>query len=318
MIGVFDRIVIIVLENETRERVLMNSYMRDLRRKGVFLENSYGVTHPSQPNYIALVAGDTFGFNSDDQLWVGPYPTTADPNSQPPVPSIVDLIEAKGFTWKSYAEKMLPTDIISPPVPLFDMQTQAFPAVVAKPYPTSNPWFARRHVPFLSFPSVVSNPLRRANLVNAEDHFDTDLTTGNLPNYSWYSPDLLNDGHSVMGSNGKPASSTDPTVNVDNIAKFLQEFLGHEPVAKFPPKTLIAITFDEAFPYTEYDTYTLLIGDMLQAGTSRREPYNHYSLLRSVEDNFGLGTLGRNDAAAHPYWFLADRDEETRADAVAR
>jgi hypothetical protein len=50
----------------------------------------------------------------------------------------------------------------------------------------------------------------------------------------------------------------------------------------------------------------LLIGDMLQAGTTRHEPYNHFSLLRSVEVNFGLGTLGRNDAAASPYWFLRD------------
>jgi hypothetical protein len=44
---------------------------------------------------------------------------------------------------------------------------------------------------------------------------------------------------------------------------------------------------------------------MLQAGTTRMEPYNHYSLLRSVEANFGTATLGRNDAAAAPYWFLA-------------
>jgi hypothetical protein len=50
----------------------------------------------------------------------------------------------------------------------------------------------------------------------------------------------------------------------------------------------------------------LLIGDMLEAGTTRTEPYNHYSLLRSVEVNFGLGTLGRNDLGARPYWFLTD------------
>jgi hypothetical protein len=307
MIGSFDRIIIVLLENETRERVLMNSYMRDLRRKGVFLENSYGVTHPSQPNYIAVVAGDTFGFNSDNPLWVGPYPDTADPNSQPPVPSIVDLLENKGFTWKSYAEKMQPTDIVPAPVPLFNMQTQAFPAVAAPPSTPSNPWFARRHVPFLSFPNIVSNPLRAANIVNAEENFDADLAAGNLPEYIFYSPDLLNDGHSTMGPNGTPVSSTDPTVNVNNIATFLQAFLTDDPIKKFPPKTLIAITFDEAFPYTAYDIYTLLIGDMLEAGTSRKEPYNHYSLLRTVEDNFGLGTLGRNDATATPYWFVDER-----------
>jgi hypothetical protein len=34
------------------------------------------------------------------------------------------------------------------------------------------------------------------------------------------------------------------------------------------------------------------------------EPYNHYSLLRSIEDNWSLGSLRRNDATARPYWFL--------------
>lgn len=69
--------------------------------------------------------------------------------------------------------------------------------------------------------------------------------------------------------------------------------------------TLIYITFDEAYPYSDpYAIYSLLIGDMLPAGTQRFEPYNHYSQLASVEINFGLGSLRRNDAAARPWWFL--------------
>jgi hypothetical protein len=68
---------------------------------------------------------------------------------------------------------------------------------------------------------------------------------------------------------------------------------------------LIVVTFDEAYPYHDpYEIYSLLIGDMLPAGTVRTEPYNHYSLLRSIEVNFGLGSLKRNDAVATPYWFL--------------
>ena len=83
--------------------------------------------------------------------------------------------------------------------------------------------------------------------------------------------------------------------------------MSDDPIAKFPPEMLIVITFDEAYPYYDpYEIYTLLIGDMLQAGTTRTEPYNHFSLLRSVEENFGLGTLKRNDAAATPYWFLRE------------
>ena len=71
----------------------------------------------------------------------------------------------------------------------------------------------------------------------------------------------------------------------------MQNLLGDDPIAKFPPETLVVITFDESYPYhADYGTYTVLLGDMLQAGTTRTEPCNHYSILRTVEDNFGLGT----------------------------
>ena len=91
------------------------------------------------------------------------------------------------------------------------------------------------------------------------------------------------------------------------MANFLQSFLSDDPVSKFPPETLIVITFDEAYPYPfDYGIYTLLIGDFLEAGTINSDPVNHYSLLRSIEDNFGLGSLKRHDAMARPYWFLRD------------
>ena len=131
--------------------------------------------------------------------------------------------------------------------------------------------------------------------------FESDLQAGNLPSFSWYTPNLVNDGHSLPTGE----RDTDRERNIDNIELFLTRFLGDDPVARFPPETLIVITFDEAYPYCDpYEIYTLLIGDMLEAGTSRTEAYNHHSLLRSVETNFGLGSLKRNDAAAAPFWFL--------------
>lgn len=298
-----------MMENAARSLVLQNPYLDALRDKGVYLENSYGVMHPSQPNYIATIAGDTFGFNRDDYMWVGPYPTTSDPNSQPPVTTIVDLLEGNGLSWKNYAENFQETDIIQPPVPLFNMVTQDFPALVAKPHPVSDPLFARKHVPFLSFPNIVSNPERAARIVNAQATFEADLAAGNLPNFSWYSPNMVNDGHSLLDSDGNLISGVPGPENMDNVAKFLTGFLGDDPIRRFPPRTLIVVTFDESFPYTGYAVYTLLIGDLLEAGSSRHEPYTHYSLLRSIQDNFELGSQGRNDAPARPYWFLEYQTE---------
>jgi hypothetical protein len=131
--------------------------------------------------------------------------------------------------------------------------------------------------------------------------FQTDIANNALPEFSFVVPNLLHDGH-----NGTGHSDPFDSQNIVNIQDFLQNiFLKDDPISSYPPETLIVLTFDEAYPVTDpYNIYTLLIGDMLQAETVRMEPYNHYSLLRSIEINFGLGSLGRNDVSATPYWFL--------------
>jgi len=212
-----------------------------------------------------------------------------------PITSVVDLLEAQRLTWRAYAEDLPPGYI------------QATAEGYPKNIPPNEGNFARKHVPFLSFPNIVTDPHRLSKIVNAEQ-FEKDLADGNLPHYSWYTPNLINDGHSLTPEQEKKDRNDENRhLNIENIAAFLENFLGDDPIAKFPPETLVVITFDEAYPYHDpYEIYTLLIGDMLPAGTRRTEPYNHYSLLRSVEINFGLGSLKRNDATATPYWFLRD------------
>jgi acid phosphatase len=290
----FERIVIVMLENSTRANVLANPYMRGLRRKGVFLANSLGVTHSSQPNYILSIGGDTFGIVDDTPGYVK-WIYSNSPEA-PPVTSIVDLLEAQGLTWKAYAEDLSPEDATL---------THAYIPQCSPQPPPGTPPFARKHVPFLSYPAITSNPDRLARIVNAKQ-FEIDLASGELPVYSWYTPNLINDGHSLSATEQKfDPRDHDRHVNIDNIACFLCRFLGEDPIAKFPPETLLYITFDEAYPYHDsYAIYSLLIGDMLPAGTQRFEPYNHYSQLASVELNFGLGSLWRNDASARPWWFL--------------
>ncbi len=290
----FERVVIVMMENSTRENVLANTYMSALRKKGVYLSNALGVTHSSQPNYIVSVSGDSMGFIDDSPgyaEWI--YSQYNDP--QPPmVTTIADLLEAQGLTWKNYAQSLPPGYVEAAAA---GYATDTIPPDI---YP-----FARKHVPFLSFGSVMTNPARYANIVGLEQ-FETDLTLGQLPEYSWVTPDLLNDGHDLKpGRKAGDPGDTNRHPNIVNIAEFLEVFLGPDPVSKFPPGTLIIVTFDEAYPYWDpYEIYTLLIGDMLQAGTTRTEPYNHYSMLRSIEVNFETGSLKRNDSAASPYWFL--------------
>jgi hypothetical protein len=210
------------------------------------------------------------------------------------VSTIVDLLEPQGFTWKNYAQSLPP-----------DYVAQAAAGYAKGVIPPDVYPFARKHVPFLSFGSIMTNPARYANIVDLSQ-FETDLALGQLPDYSWVTPDLLNDGHDLKPDQkvGNPGD-VDRHPNIVNIAEFLETFLGPDPVSKFPAGTLIVVTFDEAYPYWDpYEIYTLLIGDMLPCGTTRTEPYNHYSMMRSIEVNFEIGSLRRNDAAATPYWFL--------------
>jgi hypothetical protein len=74
--------------------------------------------------------------------------------------------------------------------------------------------------------------------------------------------------------------------------------------AAFMKGTLVVVTFDESLPYADNHDYTALLGEMVKAGTVERDRYDHYSLLRTIEENFGLGTLHRNDLTANWFRFL--------------
>lgn len=293
----FEHVMIVMLENASRKMVLKNTYMNALRKKGVFLSNNFGVAHPSQPNYIAMISGDLFGINNDSNGWarvIGDYA-----HKPPPITTIVDLLEAQGYKWKVYAEELQDSDkVITGSMP-------PYPNKICYPIPPDHDMYARKHVPFLSFLSITSCPKRMACIVNA-DELEKDLAAGTFPHYSMYVPNLVNDGHNLASEKKRYSPyESDHHLNINNMATFLQKLLSDDPIAKFPPETLLVITFDESYPYhTDYGIYTVLIGDMLEAGTTQTTPYNHYSTLRSIEDNFGIGTLHRNDAAATPWWFL--------------
>jgi len=57
------------------------------------------------------------------------------------------------------------------------------------------------------------------------------------------------------------------------------------------------ITFDEGVP-GDNQIYTLLVGPMIPEGNIDNTRYTHYSLLRLIEENFGLGSLNRGDSSA--------------------
>ncbi|MFN2497318.1 MAG: hypothetical protein ABR608_15675 [Pseudonocardiaceae bacterium] len=68
-------VVVLVLENKDAAAVIGSpnaSYITSLTQRGALFTNSHALTHPSQPNYLALFAGDTFGINDDHCPTEGP------------------------------------------------------------------------------------------------------------------------------------------------------------------------------------------------------------------------------------------------------
>jgi phosphatidylinositol-3-phosphatase len=64
----FDHIVLVMFENKAPSQITASSapYFTALARQGAAFSRSYAITHPSQPNYLALFSGSTQGVTSDD------------------------------------------------------------------------------------------------------------------------------------------------------------------------------------------------------------------------------------------------------------
>jgi hypothetical protein len=63
-----DHVVIVIEENHTYSQIIGSAsapYMNSLASQGAVLTNSHAITHPSEPNYLALFAGSTFGLADD-------------------------------------------------------------------------------------------------------------------------------------------------------------------------------------------------------------------------------------------------------------
>ena len=93
----FDHIAIIILENQDYQTILGNEktpFLNKLASQNVSLTNFFAVTHPSLPNYIALISGDTQGIKKDcSDCFINQT-------------NLADLIENSGRTWKTYQEDM--------------------------------------------------------------------------------------------------------------------------------------------------------------------------------------------------------------------
>jgi hypothetical protein len=295
----FDHVLIIMFENQYRGYVMGNQYMRNLAAQGIELTNSFGVMHPSQTNYISSISGELCGVNDDDV----PVPFL-------PQNTIVDLIEGSPckLDWRAYMDSYV--------AGWTPWTAEGFKPIDAFPY-------VLKHNPFSSYANIL-NSKQRWQKVENEAGFYRDLLNGDFPEYAWFTPNMWNDGHYLRGSTDNDLKGERAPILVDQQADWLKLFFDGlnfpGPNSKLPRNTLVVVTYDEAdfeesfdpadkFKYN-YDgpnqIYTTLLGDMIEPG-QQNEGYNHYSLLKTVEQNFNLGSLEKNDRDANWFQFLWGR-----------
>jgi hypothetical protein len=157
------RVFFVIFENREYSQVIGNATapnFNSLASEGALLTQYYAITHPSLPNYLALIAGQTFGIVSDCE--------TCYQNA----PILSDQLEAAGKTWRAYLEGM--------PAACFDY--------------TVNP-YAKRHNPFIYFVSVRSDEGRCLSRLVPFDQFAVDMSQDALPDFVWITPDICNDAH---------------------------------------------------------------------------------------------------------------------------
>ena len=271
----FDRVLIIVLENVDYEIAIQDKNLADLAAKGASFTNFHALFHPSYPNYLAMVAGTDFAthnrpfYRADNQI---NFPNDAAHHT------IGDRLIEAGLDFKQYAEE-LPDG----PCP-WHLSGQH---VAEK---RGN--YVRRHVPFFSFREVQEkwcDRVIRVDSGNAKNFFVQDATKG-LVAYSFYTPNMNHNGHDT---------------GVKVAGAWVKKFLDETFPEKLRKGTLVIVTFDESGGNRDNRIYTLFLGDMVKPA-NQQDPaalgklYTHYSVLRTIEDNFSLQPLTENDRKAQP------------------
>jgi hypothetical protein len=245
----FKKVLIVIFENTAYQEAVSQPFFAKFAKDGALLTNFFAETRPSQPNYLALVSGDTYGVTRNNNVNLN-------------VRHVGDLLEAKGKSWKIYLE---------------DYPGNCFTGAYSGDY-------VRRHNPFISFLNVQQDAARcNAHLVGS-DTFQTDVQSGNLPDFSIYVPNQSHNGHDT---------------GVDYADRWFSSTFGsllQNP--KFMQGLLVITTFDEAKGAGPNRIYTAFRGDMVKPGSQFSARVSHYSLLKMIEDAFGLGNLRRGDARA--------------------
>ena len=279
----FQHVFVIMMENTGFNALIGNPnapFINDLAENEGLATNYFGVTHPSQPNYIAATSGSTNGVTGDGDTTIN-------------VPNIVDQVEGSGRTWKAY------------------MQSLSLCNGNLLAHACGDQLYERKHNPFVSYQDVQNNAARMANIVDF-GQFSSDLASGNVANYVWISPDQCHDMH------GRSTAGDCNFGNVQGLIRTGDSFLAGavgaitSSAAWQNSNSLLIVTWDESdFTGSGFQGFgddrgccdsvagtgggkvvTLVLASSNDNTRTSGTAFNHYSMLSTIQHAWHLGCLG--------------------------
>jgi hypothetical protein len=300
----YQHIVEIMMENQKYSTIIGNPQapnLNALANQYGLATNYYGVTHPSEPNYLAAVAGSYFGVQDDNQFYCTPALAATEPASWQcggttvdhtvSAQSIADQLTANGMTWKGYFQSL---PAVSGPVVKLGPGANG-------PYTFKSPssavaLYASKHNPFVNFTGTQD---ALANMV-PDTQLATDLASGSLANYSLIVPNQCFDMHGTGGC----GSTSLITLGDSYVATAVNQIMSSQVWKE--GNNAIVITWDEddfsdsgqpgtgccgANPGGGHVATIVIKNHGNDGHVVDNTAYNHYSLLRTMETAFGLPCL---------------------------
>lgn len=293
----FDHAFVIVMENHGTNTIIgdpVMPYVNHLAQTYGYANNYFGVTHPSMPNYIAMTAGSNYYSHSDNSSQTFPHA------------NLFTEMDKANLSWKGY------------------MGGLPYAGFTGAKYPldSKNPLYVNKHDPMVLYPQIKSNPQLMQNVVPLKQLY-SDLSSGNVPKLSFIVPDVCDDMHGMGGKQCSYSHETQLRKLGNATIKRMVNAIMSSPA--WSGNSVIFITWDET-TYTgnkATDGWASAKGGpdspRLPAGTKLlpaggvygggRVPmiviahdypghlvshdwYDHYSLLRTLEQSWNLPYLG--------------------------
>jgi len=189
VVPAFDHVFFVILENRRYDEIIGSNssapYLNALAANNVALAQSYGLIHPSDPNYMAVAGGSTFGHQDN------PMPDGIGTIGSP---HLGDLVENAGKTWRGYIEDMgTPCNL------------------------TKNGNYDPDNLPFLFFQNIGgADRTRCKDKIRPITQLWADLQSASTtPNFVWFEPNSCNSMHNC-------STATGDTWFKNNLPKILQ------------------------------------------------------------------------------------------------